>query len=192
MYLVVGLGNPGKEYESTRHNTGFRVVDELARRGVIEVNRRKFSGLVGSGRVGGIRIMLVKPMTYMNRSGRCVREVMDFYKLDLANLMVIVDDLALPLGRLRIRPQGGAGGHNGLTDIINALGCEAFARLRVGIDWVNGRDAVNHVLSMFTPEEEEIIGKAVCRAADAVECWFKDGIESAMNMFNCSDPPTDR
>jgi len=182
--LVVGLGNPGARYENTRHNVGFRVIDVLARRWQVDVGRHRFAGLCGQGRVAGRRVMLLKPMTYMNRSGQAVAEVVGFYKLPLADVMVIVDDLALPLGRLRIRRQGSAGGHHGLEDIIRRLGDDGFCRLRIGIEQVQGPRMVDHVLSPFRPEEREAIESAIERAADAVECWLREGPEEAMNRYN--------
>ncbi len=189
MKLVVGLGNPGKEYERTRHNVGFRVIDEVARRWRIEVSRRKFSSRVGGGTVGRGRVLLLKPTTYMNRSGQSVIEAVAFYKVPLEDLLVVTDDLALPLGRLRIRPRGSAGGHKGLGDIIGRLGTDGFARLRVGIEWAGGPKMVDHVLSPFGAQEQEPISQAVRRAADAVTCWVDDGVDTAMNTFNRSQEP---
>lgn len=189
MKLVVGLGNPGREYERTRHNVGFRVIDVLAGRHGIAVNRQRFSGLSGDGTIGGERVVLLKPMTYMNRSGRAVQAAMAFYKLEQADLLVVTDDMALPLGSLRIRPQGSAGGHNGLADIITALGGQGFARLRIGIGQVSGERMVGHVLSAFTAAEEECIGQCIQRAADAVACWITDGVDKTMNTYNRSDGP---
>lgn len=191
MKLIVGLGNPGREYAGTRHNVGFRVVDELARRHQIDVNRRKFGGLTGSGHVRGEQVLVLKPETYMNLSGRSVREAMTFHKLALPDLFVVVDDLALPLARLRIREKGSAGGHNGLTSLIQELGDDAFARLRIGIAWVEGKRMVGHVLGAFTKDEEAQIEPAVKRAADAVECWILEGVQAAMNKFNKAADPAD-
>ena len=184
MKFVVGLGNPGRKYENTRHNVGFRVIDELARRWQIDTRRGGFSGNVGTGRMRDERVLLLEPATYMNLSGRSVREAMTFHKLALSDLLVVVDDLALPLGRLRVRPRGAGGGHNGLTNVIDELGAETFARLRIGIEGVQSQHAVSHVLGSFSSEEQERIGRAIVRAADAVECWLADGVESAMNRFN--------
>jgi len=191
MNLVVGLGNPGRKYENTRHNTGFRVIDELSRRWAIPVNRRKFQALAGVGLIGPRQVVLLKPTTYMNRSGQCVREALKFYKLELADLVVVLDDMALPLGRLRIRPAGSGGGHNGLIDIIEELDAEEFTRIRVGIDFADSADSVDHVLSSFAPHEEAIVTSAIGKAADAVECWLNSGLETAMNKFNRPDPPAD-
>jgi len=190
MKLVVGLGNPGTKYRNTRHNVGFRTIDELARRSGIMTTRRRFSGEVGSGSIGGQRVILLKPMTYMNCSGHSVREAMTYYKLDLEDLLVIVDDLALPVGRLRIRAKGSAGGHNGLADIIDELGgTDGFCRLRIGIGQVQGERMVDHVLSAFSPQEKTVIEPAIGRAADAVEGWLTGGPEVAMNRFNRSVDP---
>jgi PTH1 family peptidyl-tRNA hydrolase len=187
MRLIVGLGNPGGKYEGTRHNVGFRVVDELSRRHGIDVSRSRFSGLSGSGTIGGEHVVLLKPGTFMNLSGRSVREAMTFYKLELPDLVVVGDDMALPLGRLRLRKAGSAGGHNGLASVIAELGNDAFARLRIGIEQVSGERMVGHVLSPFTRQEEEAIGPAIVKAADAVECWLADGMDTAMNQFNKSE-----
>jgi len=191
MKLIVGLGNPGRKYERTRHNVGFRVIDELVRRWPIEVNRRRFGGYFGSGRLRDVPAGLLTPRTYMNRSGRSVREAMTFYKLKLEDLLVIVDDLDLPLGRLRIRARGSGGGHKGLTNVIEELNDAGFARLRIGIERVESRRAVDHVLSPFSPEQEERIAEATVRAADAVGCWVVDGVEAAMNRFNRPDEQRD-
>lgn len=184
MKLIVGLGNPGRKYEKTRHNVGFRVIDELARRWQIELTPRRSRGKLGSGRVKDQRVVLLKPTTYMNRSGRAVREELSFRKLQPQDLLVVLDDMALPLGRLRIRARGSAGGHNGLSNVIDELGSEAFARLRMGIEWIEGRHAVRYVLSAFAPEEEQQIAQTILRAADAVECWLAKGVEVAMNTYN--------
>ena len=192
MKLVAGLGNPGSRYEKTRHNVGFRVIDELARRWGIGPFRQQFSGLAAAGRFRDEKVLLVKPMTFMNRSGQSVREALTFHKLEPADLLVVVDDMALPLGRVRLRPQGSAGGHNGLTDIIQQLGTDAFARLRIGIEQVAGEEMVGHVLSPFSREEEEIVGPAVVRAADATECWAMAGVNEAMSRFNRTDDQADK
>lgn len=184
MKLVAGLGNPGNRYENTRHNVGFRVIDALAERSRIKVNRRRFAGLCGQGQVAGRRVTLLKPMTYMNRSGRSVGQWVGFYKLPLADIIVVVDDVALPLGRLRIRRQGSAGGHRGLEDVIRHLGEDGFCRLRVGIEQVQGPGMVDHVLSPFLPHEREAIESAIERAADAVTCWLREGPDQAMNQYN--------
>ncbi len=187
MKLVAGLGNPGSKYEKTRHNVGFRVIDELARRWGIGPFRQQFSGLAGAGRYREDKVLLLKPMTFMNRSGQSIREALTFHKLEPADLLVVVDDMALPLGRLRFRPQGSAGGHNGLTDIIQQLGTDGFARLRIGIEQVSGDEMVGHVLSPFSRQEEEVVDPAISRAADGAECWMSEGIGEAMTRFNRAD-----
>ena len=187
MKVLVGLGNPGRKYENTRHNVGFRVIDEVARRWQIDVSRRRFDGLTGDGWFGQDRVLLLKPMTFMNLSGRSVREVMTFHKATLDDLLLIVDEMALPLGRIRVRPNGSGGGHNGLTNVIRELGDDGFARLRIGIESAEGRNAVGHVLGPFSAEERGQIDPAIISAADAVECWLAEGIDSAMNRFNRPD-----
>lgn len=184
MKLVVGLGNPGRQYEGTRHNVGFRVVDELARRWQIETRKRKFRSLAGGGAIRDERVLLVKPQTYMNRSGAAVQDALAFHKVAPTDLLVLVDDMALPLGRVRVRARGSAGGHNGLADIVRQLGGDAFARLRIGIGQVGGERMVGHVLGTFGPEEEQVVTRVIQRAADAAECWIAQGVESAMNEFN--------
>lgn len=187
MKLIVGLGNPGRSYADTRHNVGFRVVDELARRWGLALTQRKFNGVTVDGRRGEQRVLLLKPTTYMNLSGRSIGEAVAFYKIAPEGLLVVADDLALPLGRLRIRGKGSAGGHKGLASTISALGTEEFARLRVGIGSAERGNAVNYVLGPFTPAEDEIIGPSILRAADAVECWLENGVDAAMNQFNRPD-----
>ena len=183
MKLVVGLGNPGTRYRNTRHNLGFRVVDELAHRYDIDIGLEKFHSWIGLGDVCDRRVVLAKPTTFMNRSGRAVLAIGRFYKLESVDLLVVTDDLALPLGKLRIRACGSAGGHNGLDDIVERLGTEDFARLRIGIDsptW----NATDHVLSAFGEAELATITQATTQAADAVTCWVTDGVVTAMNRYN--------
>ena len=181
--LIVGLGNPGQRYEATRHNVGFRVVDELSSRWGIDTSRERFHAWAGSGLVGEERVLLLKPTTFMNRSGQAVQAAGRFHRLDLASLLVVSDDFALPLGRIRVRPRGSAGSHNGLADIVNRLGTEEFARLRVGIGEAIG-DPAGYVLERFSQAEEVVVRQVVSRAADAVECWLTSGAEAAMNQFN--------
>ena len=183
--MIVGLGNPGTKYARTRHNVGFRVIDELARRCGIELSQEKFHAWFGRGTVAGQKAILLKPTTFMNRSGPAVQDAGRFYRLELDDLLVISDDLALPLGRLRIRGRGGAGGHKGLQDVIDRLGTEAFTRLRLGIDPAIG-DPAAYVLWPFTQSEETIIAATCCQAADVVECWIERGTEFAMNRYNAA------
>lgn len=188
MKLIVGLGNPGPRYAGTRHNVGFDVADELARRWNISLAAEKFHAWFGLGEVRGVRVGLMKPTTYMNRSGQAVVAAGQFYKLELPDLMVVVDDHALPLGKLRIRKGGSAGGHNGLEDIITRAGSDEWCRLRIGIGEPVG-DMKDYVTSGFGESEKPVIAAAIQRAADAVECWVKDGPEMAMNRFNVADNP---
>ncbi len=192
MKLVIGLGNPGDKYQNTRHNVGFQVLDELARRWSYERGRRRFNGRMADGSIREERVLLLKPETYMNLSGRSVREASTFLKLATADLLVVVDDLALPLGRLRLRPRGSAGGHNGLTSVIQELGTEDFARLRIGIGHASGERMVGHVLGAFTADEQPIIGQGLRTAADAVECWITEGPDAAMTRFNRAGESDDK
>jgi len=185
MKLVVGLGNPGRRYQQTRHNVGYTVVAELARRFGTGAAKEKFRGEVVEADVHGERILLLAPITFMNRSGSSVQEACGFYKLPHQDLLVVCDDLNLPVTRLRLRPSGSAGGQKGLEDIIRCLGTEDFPRLRIGIGpappgWV----WTDFVLSKFTPDEAGLMEQAVQRAADAVVSWARDGIEAAMNRYN--------
>jgi peptidyl-tRNA hydrolase, PTH1 family len=191
MKLVVGLGNPGSRYEDTRHNLGYRAVDVLAGRWRLDVTRQKFNGLVGDGTVAGQRTMLLKPLTFMNLSGQAVQAAMAFHKLPLEELLVVSDDLDLPTGTLRVRASGSSGGHRGLESIIQLLGSEAFARVRIGIGRSVREDAVSHVLSGFSPDEAAMVDAAIGRAADAVECWLAEGVAAAMNRFNRTERPND-
>ena len=188
MKLIVGLGNPGPAYTGTRHNVGFDVADALASRNGIALRGEKFHGwfaLVGSGEQ---RFALLKPATYMNRSGRAVLAAVTFYKLEPADLLVVSDDMALPVGRLRMRIGGSSGGHNGLQDIIDRLGTDAWCRLRIGIGGPIG-DPADYVLSRFSTEEADVARNATVRAADAVECWMEHGPELTMTRYNGDPPP---
>ncbi len=187
MKLVVGLGNPGPEYRRTRHTVGFEVIDCLARRSGLSdaASRSRFSGLVLEAEVSGERAMLLKPMTFMNRSGQSVVEAARFYKVDTErDLLVIADDLALPCGQLRLRAEGGDGGHNGLADITRALGTASWARCRIGIDRSAVIPQVDYVLGRFTPEQEPLVAECVDRAAEAASVWCHRGTAAAMNQFN--------
>lgn len=191
MKMVAGLGNPGKEYVGTRHNVGFAVVDAVAEALSIVVKRRKFGARFGEGAFDNDKLILLKPWEFMNRSGRSVAEAAGFYKLPLEALLVVTDDMALEPGKIRLRAKGSAGGHNGLKDIIEELGTEDFARLRVGIGSAQSKNtdyaspsARDYVLGRFEPQEKVVIGNAIVRARDAVICWLQNGIDSAMNEFN--------
>jgi PTH1 family peptidyl-tRNA hydrolase len=185
--LIVGLGNPGREYRETRHNVGFKVVDELARRQDVQSWSEKFGGLEAKARFNEVAVILAKPLSFMNLSGQAVQAFSAFYKIETPDILVIVDDVELPLGRLRARPSGSAGGHNGLKSVISSLGTNEFPRLRVGVGRGEaGADLSNFVLGRFSDEEREIISAEVLRAADATEVFIEKGIGPAMNMFNAA------
>lgn len=192
MFLIVGLGNPGLKYTFTRHNTGFWVIDELAYRSGSQLREIICQSYVGRALLAGSRdAVLAKPLTYMNRSGLAVAALLRHFSLGPRELLVIYDDLDLPVSRIRLRSSGGGGGHKGLASIINALGSEEFARLRVGIAPAGEQgvgDAAGYVLSPFGAEEEQHIQEAVLLAADAVELFAAAGIEKAMNRYNA--PPS--
>lgn len=182
--LVVGLGNPGPEYAETRHNLGFKVIEALDETLGIDVKKQKFGARVGEGQYNGRKVMLMKPWQYMNRSGQAVATAAGFYKLDLDDVMVITDDMALETGRIRLRSKGSAGGHNGLNDIIQKLGSNEFARCRVGVGRCASAEAVDYVLGRPMADERVLLNDAIARARDAVLCWMDSGIEKAMNEFN--------
>ena len=185
MKLIVGLGNPGAKYRGTRHNVGFEVVDELARRRGLEFESSPTDALMARERGPDAEVMLAKPLTYMNRSGGAVAALQRYYRIEPEGLLVVADDVNLPVGRLRARRQGSDGGQNGFASIIEALGTDAFARLRIGVGRgrTEGRLA-SHVLARFDAPETEEIATAVERAADAVEAFAGDGIDAMMNRFN--------
>ncbi len=185
MKLIVGLGNPGKKYEATRHNVGFDVLRVLAERFQADPVRAKFDSMVAECRLGDDKALLVWPQTYMNRSGLAARQASAFFMTPLEDLLVICDDFNLPLGKLRLRPQGSAGGQNGLKDILQQLGADEVPRLRMGVGPVpEGRDVVGFVLGKFTADEKQDAAAMAVAAADAAECWAKLGISEAMNRFN--------
>lgn len=181
--VVVGLGNPGRQYAQTRHNLGFFVVDELAKRTSAPTSRKRMNAEVSEARYGDNRLILAMPQTYMNASGVSVREIMRWYKVDPEDVLIVVDDLDLRFGQIRLRPRGSAGGHNGLKSIFKEIGTQEIPRLRVGIGR-SGHQAVAHVLSKFAPEEQEELPAVVDEAADAVELWLSKGITEAMNTIN--------
>ena len=183
--LVVGLGNPGKEYERTRHNIGFDVVDRLAQLNNIPVTKRDYRSLTGDGRVGACRVYLIKPQTYMNLSGESIALFRRQKPLEVADILVVADDIALPTGKLRMRPGGSAGGHNGLKSIIAHLHTQDFPRLRIGVGAPKDTSVqVDFVLGKFSKAEQPIVDEAVDKSVAAIEAWLADGIEPAMNKFN--------
>ncbi len=182
--LIVGLGNPGSKYDGTRHNIGFVVLDELARSWQIPLaETKKFQGQFGEGSIAGRKLRLLKPTTYMNNSGQSIRAVLDWYKISAAGVLVIYDDMDLPVGRLRMRLSGSAGGQNGMKSAISHLGTQNFPRLRVGIGSKN-QDAIAHVLGSFAPAEKALITEVTQLSVSAIEVSLREGVEKAMNLFN--------
>jgi PTH1 family peptidyl-tRNA hydrolase len=186
MRVVVGLGNPGRQYEGTRHNLGFRVCDELRERLPGSSCRERFSSRVTEATGPGGKVLLIEPLTYMNLSGRAIAEATGFYKVPAQDLLVVCDDFNLPLGRLRLRRGGSHGGHNGLRSVIECLGEDEFARLRMGIGPLEGRDPVEFCLGVFRAGEQDEVERMLGAAADAVLCWLDAGLEAAMNRFNAT------
>jgi PTH1 family peptidyl-tRNA hydrolase len=186
MKIVVGLGNPGGRYHGTRHNVGFAVVDGLAQSPNAGRFQSRFSAQVAELMEGDEKVLLVKPETFMNLSGRSVRQVVDFYQLPLTDLLVVCDDVNLPLGKLRVRAKGTHGGHNGLRDIQNHLGTTEYGRLRIGVGAAEPGEMVDHVLGRFRPSERPVIEDALVLAMQAVAVWVRQGIEVCMNRFNAT------
>jgi PTH1 family peptidyl-tRNA hydrolase len=184
MQMIVGLGNPGKKYAETRHNVGFKVIDLLGGVLGIEVNKKGFGGKLGKGEYAGKQVVLLKPQQYMNLSGMPVVEAVGFYKLDLNDVLVVLDDMWLEPGQIRLRAKGAAGGHNGLADVIEKLGTENVSRLRVGIGQAPADGAVDYVLGEPDKKDAELVNQGVQRAKEAAICWLEEGIEAAMTKFN--------
>ena len=186
MYIIAGLGNPDLKYRGTRHNAGFCALDALAERNRIQVTARQHRALTGKGMIHGQKVILAKPQTYMNLSGECVREVVDFYKIDpQEELLVIYDDISLEPGQLRIRKKGSAGGHNGITNILLHLGSEVFPRIKIGVGAKpEGYDLADYVLGHFSGEERDTMQKAYGQAAKAAAAILMEGPDKAMNLFN--------
>ncbi|HKI34262.1 MAG TPA: aminoacyl-tRNA hydrolase [Gemmataceae bacterium] len=184
MKIVVGLGNPGSKYAGTRHNIGFMVIDYLAESPRAGRFQSRFHGQLAELIEGEDKILLVKPETFMNLSGRCVREVLDFYQVPVEHLLVVCDDINLPSGKLRVRARGSDGGQKGLRDVRNHLGTDEYARLRIGIDSPGEAGAVDYVLSRFRPSEKPVMEEAIRNAADAVIYWVHHGVEACMNKYN--------
>lgn len=186
MYLIVGLGNPGKEYEKTRHNVGFDTVDRLVEEHRISQSGVKLKAMYGKGIIAGEKVILAKPLTYMNLSGEAVRALADYFKINIKEeLVVVYDDIDLNPGHVRIRAQGSAGGHNGMKSIIKMLGVSEFARVRIGVgEKPRGWDLADYVLSRFSKEERTAVDEAIGQSCGAIECILKDGIDAAMNRYN--------
>jgi len=183
--LVVGLGNPGREYAQTRHNVGFQIVTRLAETHGLNFSRMQNEALVATGRIGDARVVLAKPQTWMNESGKAIGPLARFYKVEPARLLVVYDDLDIPAGTLRLRSEGGSGGHKGMRSVIEQQGGQDFPRLRVGVGRPPGRmDAADYVLQPFTRDEEILMDGARDRAIAAIECFLAEGIVAAMNRFN--------
>ncbi len=191
MYIIAGLGNPGKQYENTRHNIGWQIIDALADKHNIRVLESKFKGLVGKGMIGGEKVLLVKPLTYMNLSGECIGEAVNFFKIDeTTELIVIADDISLDVGHIRMRKKGSAGGHNGLKNIIAHLGHEEFIRMKIGVgDKPAGYDLADYVLGHFKKEEEAALTECKKNAVLAIEAILSEGIDKAMNLYNTKKAP---
>jgi PTH1 family peptidyl-tRNA hydrolase len=188
--LIVGLGNPGRRYHETRHNIGFAVADELARRSGAVYEHSRVNALAARVGAGPSAVLIVKPLTMMNLSGEAVAGLAHFFKVETTAILVVADDVNLPLGRLRLRARGSAGGHNGFRSIIGLLGTEEFPRLRVGVGRGDPRrELADHVLARFDADEADAVVESVARAADAVECFIAEGVEAAMNRFNRWEAP---
>lgn len=186
MYIIAGLGNPGKKYENTRHNMGFLAVDLLAEKYGIKVNKIKFKALVGEGRIAGQKVLLVKPQTYMNLSGESIRQVLEYYKVEPEELIVIYDDIDIPTGAVRIRSKGSAGTHNGMRNIVYQIQSDAFPRVRVGIGAEKGTkvDLVNYVTGGVSKSEKTLLEESLTKAAEGAACIVEKGIDRAMNLYN--------
>ena len=185
MKCIVGLGNPGKQYDQTRHNIGFEVIDELSHQFSIPLTQSKFKGLYGMGVYKGEKVLLLKPLTYMNLSGESIRAVMDYYQIDLEDLLVIYDDLDLPVGKVRLRQKGSPGGHNGIKSTVAHLGTQQFNRIRIGIDRPTpGMSVPDYVLGHFRSEERPLTQEAVKKSAAACEAWLEKPFLQVMNEYN--------
>ena len=183
MYLVAGLGNPGREYENTRHNMGFDVIDYIADSMGFKVSKLKFKGLTGEAFIGGEKVIFLKPSTFMNSSGESVREAAQFYGIPVEKIIVVYDDTAIPVGRIRVRASGSDGGHNGMKSIIYQLNSDCFPRVRVGIGEKKG-DMISFVLGRFSKEERVLVDQAIGHASKAVIEIIENGIQSSMNLYN--------
>lgn len=186
MYLIAGLGNPDKKYEATRHNIGFETIDLLAHKTGIKLNKIKHKAVFGDGIIAGEKVIVAKPQTYMNLSGESIRDIANFYKIPAENIIIVCDDINIELGRIRIRPKGSDGGHNGLKSIIYQLASDNFVRIRMGVGAPKGEkyNLADYVLGRFSKEEIQILTPTANRVVDAIEEIIKNGVSSAMNKFN--------
>ncbi len=184
MCVIAGLGNPGKQYEKTKHNAGFMVIDQLAKKHEINIGKLKYKALIGEGKISDARVIFIKPQTYMNLSGTAIREIMSFYKIPPENLIVIYDDFDVDLGKIRIRAKGSAGTHNGMKSIISEIQSQDFPRIRVGIGKEHESDVVDFVLSQFSKADERLIADAIEKASLAAAAIVTNGIDKAMNEYN--------
>ncbi|HEX6923150.1 MAG TPA: aminoacyl-tRNA hydrolase [Bacillales bacterium] len=186
MKVIAGLGNPGFQYRKTRHNVGFDVIDELSKRLDIPVKKKKFNAVFGIGVIGGEKVALIKPLTYMNASGEAIRPFLDYYDGSTEELTVIYDDLDLPAGKIRLRQKGGSGGHNGMKSIIAHLGTKEFKRIRIGISHPasSGGDVIDYVLKPFSKKEKPVVHESIERAAGACEKWLHSPFPEVMNEYN--------
>jgi len=185
LFIVAGLGNPGRRYENTRHNVGFETIDFLSDKYKINVSKVKFKAVIGDGDIEGERVILVKPQTFMNLSGECVREIIEWYKIPLSNIIIIYDDIDLPLGKIRVRTGGSSGTHNGMRSIIYQLQDDRFPRVRVGIGRPpEGWQLADFVLSKFNEEDRKKVNESIINASEAAASIIKNGVDAAMNKYN--------
>lgn len=185
MYLIIGLGNPEEEYSKTRHNMGFNVINKLSNQYKIQVNKNKFKGLMGRGEIEGEQVILLKPQTFMNLSGECIRKIIEYYKIDLDKIIIIYDDMDIDIGKIKLRKKGGPGSHNGMKSVISCIKTEQFPRIRVGIGRPeNNEDKINYVIGYIPEEERKKLDEATTIAKNAVIEMIKKGIDTAMNIYN--------
>lgn len=185
MYLIVGLGNPEEDYSNTRHNMGFDTINKISKKYGIEVNQKKFKGLIGKGIIEGKKVILLKPQTFMNLSGESIRECIDFYKIDIKNLIIIYDDIDIEPGIIKLRKKGGAGSHNGMKSVVSQLKTTDFCRIRIGIGCPEDKaNLIEYVIGAIDEEEVPLLEEGVCKASKALEEILKNGFDIAMNKYN--------
>jgi PTH1 family peptidyl-tRNA hydrolase len=185
LYLIIGLGNPGSRYDNTRHNVGFETIDVISGKYGIKVAKLRHKALLGDGVIEGHRVLLVKPQTFMNLSGESVRDIVEWYKVPSSNIIIIYDDIDIPIGKIRVRSKGSSGTHNGMKSVIYHLQSDEFPRIRIGIgEQPEGWDLADYVLSKFSGDDAKIIEESISKAAEAAVAVIKYGIDAAMNVFN--------